>query len=521
MARGARIGGALVGLGLLALAPGCGEITAKSEFEVANANSRMRQGAYDYQSRDAVRAGAAQISDSFFVAPVDTRVRAADLLPPRLQAVDAVSIVSREPLTLAEIAARLTRVTGVPHVVALGATGTRAFLEDDGSVETRLDGNTTQRAASANISGGAGSSAAGTRRIRPNLTGSLSEVLDAISDSFDVEWSVGDDRVIFRDFVTRQYQLSSLQTDSEIWSEVTGTLSGLVTSGTQITIGQTTGIITVTALLADHSRIEEYLSTMNKSLGQQIAFEVTVLNMNLTEQEGFNVNIDQIGFNLDGSPSIEGGFRGVGSIGEGAGAIGSANVSIVGENFNVPLAVQALSTRNEVMVENRAGATTTNFQTVPIEVVQDDAYVASIETLRDSNGDVTGQSVTPGTVTTGFTMEFTPRILNTREILVRYSLELSDVIQIENFTGTDADTGATLVQLPEVSRVNLEQQVILRNGQTLVLFGFERQRAAIDRQGIGDPSFFGLGGARGAQSERIASIIFITPRLLSRISGGG
>lgn len=506
---------------------GCGETTAKTEFEVESATSRQRQAAYDFQSRETVRPGAAQVTDSFFVAPVDTRVRAADLLPPRLQGVDAVSIVSREPLGLADIAARLSRITGVPHVVALGPTAARITAEDDGSVAVRTDDDeeADRPGRATSISGGGASDRAATRRIRPSLTGSLSEVLDEISDAFDVEWSVGNDRVIFRDYITRQYQLSSLAGSGDgldVWSEVTGTLENLVGEGTRITVGEGTGIITVTALLADHDRIEDYLATMNDALGQQIAFDVTVLNVTLTEQEGFNFDLDAT-LRRAGSPLISGGFGGGGGLGEGN-PIGNANVAITGEDFSVQAAIAALATDNEVSVETRAGATTTNFQAVPIEVVQDDAYVASIETLRDSDGNVTGQSISPGTVTTGFVMDLTPRILNTREILVRYTLELSDVIQIENFTGVSGegdDSTATLVQLPEVSRSNLEQQVILRNGQTLVLFGFERQRAVLDRQGVGNARFFGLGGSRGALTERTASVIFITPRLLARISGGG
>lgn len=519
-------------LAALAIVPGCGETTAKTEFELENTTGRMRQGTYDFQSREAMRAGAAQISEGFFVAPVDTRVRAADLLPPRLERVDAVSIVSREPLGLVDIAARLSRITGVPHVVALGPTGARVTATDDGSVSSQSTGDDDETGNDAgqatNISGGGASTRAGTLRIRPNLTGSLSEVLDEISDAFEVEWSVGDDRIIFRDYVTRQYQLSSLPTRSslslstgsvaiDIWSEVTSTLSNLVGQGTRITIGEGTGIITVTALLSDQDRIQDYLSTMNDALGQQIAFDVTVLNVTLTDEEGFNFDLQEL---LLQGTNWDAGFKAAGSLAQAA-PIGTANVAIAGDDYSVTAAVQALSTQNNVSVETRTGATTTNFQVVPIEVVQDEAYVESVETVANSTGDIAGTSINPGTITTGFTMALAPRILNTREILVRYELELSDVIQIENFTSNEGTDNETTVQLPEVSRVNFEQQVVLRNGQTLVLFGFERRRAVLDKQGIGNANFFVFGGSRGASIERAASIVFITPRLLQRISGGG
>jgi ATP-binding cassette subfamily F protein 3 len=61
-----------------------------------------------------------------------------------------------------------------------------------------------------------------------------------------------------------------------------------------------------------------------------------------------------------------------------------------------------------------------------------------------------------------------------------------------------------------------EQQVILKNGQTLVLSGFERQRTETENRGVGSPRFLGLGGVEKGDIRRASNIVFITPRLLSR-----
>jgi len=128
----------------------------------------------------------------------------------------------------------------------------------------------------------------------------------------------------------------------------------------------------------------------------------------------------------------------------------------------------------------------------------------------DDNGNAI-QSITTDTVVTGFQMQLLPRVLNTREIMLRYSLNLSDLVDLKTFNSTDAS-----VQLPEVTRSKFEQQVILKNGQTLVLSGFERQRTETDNKGVGSPRFLGLGGTAKGDIRRASNIVFITPRILSR-----
>jgi hypothetical protein len=80
----------------------------------------------------------------------------------------------------------------------------------------------------------------------------------------------------------------------------------------------------------------------------------------------------------------------------------------------------------------------------------------------------------------------------------------------------DFTSGDSTVQLPEVTRSKFEQQVILKNGQTLVLSGFERRRTDVDRNGVGSPNFLGLGGKAEGGSVRASNIVITTPKISSR-----
>ncbi len=479
---------------------GCDGTLQRSQDSVASANARTAQLNNQFYSRPPVRASGVQTSGANFVAPEIVELKASDRLPASAETSTSVVLISRDPLRLTDIAVRLSEITKIQHSVELGPSGTEVQAgADAGAV--------------------AGASRAGSLAIRPSLRGSLSSVLDKVGSAFDVEWTYKDGRVVFRDYVTRQYQLSALPVTSDmgfsavetsstanldIWDELDRGLQNVAGPNAEFELGQGTGILTVTALLSDQERIRDYVATMNQTMGQQIAFDVNVLTVTARDAEGYGVDLQNLSFaNSNGDVEWIGG-RAV------ADSVGAVNVGIISGDFNLDVAISALSTRQNVTIENRAGATTTNFQMIPVEVVEEQAYVSEVSVTLDTFGNPT-QSITTDTVVTGFQMQLLPRVLNTKEILLRYSLNLSDLVGIETFESADST-----VQLPEVTRSKFEQQVILKNGQTLVLSGFERQRTEVDREGVGSPNFLGLGGVAEGQIRRASNIVFITPRILSR-----
>jgi type II secretory pathway component GspD/PulD (secretin) len=481
---------------------GCDGTLRQSEDVNASADARTVQLTNDFYSRPPIRAGGAQLSNANFVAPESVPLKSSDRLPASAETSTSVVLISRDPLTLVDIASRLSQITNIQHTVAFGASGQVA-----------------QAGAVAAGSPDAAPTPATSQAIRPNLRGSLSSVLDKVASSFDVEWTYKNGRVVFSDFVTRQYQLSAFNSQSstsnsvietsttsslDMWSELSEALVNLVGSDAKVAIGQGTGILTVTASLSDQERVRDYVTTMNQTMGQQIAFDVNVLTLASRAEEGFGVEIDQLSY-ISGSNTVDwiGGERLNDSVGR-------ANVGIISGNLNLDAVISALSTRRRVTLETRAGATTTNFQMVPVEVVNETNYVSSVSNEVDDNG-LTTTTVETDTVTTGFQLQLLPRILNSKEVMLRYSLDLSDLVGLETFTSSE-----TSVQLPEVTRSSFEQQVILKNGQTLVLSGFERQRTEVDRSGVGNPRFIALGGKAKGDITRASSIVFITPRLLSR-----
>lgn len=511
----------------LLLAAGCGEIDREVRAELGADVGRVDASLDRFGERPSIRAGGAQLSEGIFVAATPERSNAAALLPASLQTAGAVRLESRDELSLPEIANRLSEATGIQHVVALGPTG--KIVTDETGMRSALD--VTEGAAVNAATGGTGPNyissepkeGGETLRIRPNLRGPLSEVLNELSSNFEVEWTYSDGRVIFQDYVTRQYQIAALPTTTngssqigsnnmtsssatttDMWSDIRTSLQGLIGQGSNMSISSGTGLITVTAKVSDQDRVAKYVKEINGTLSQQITFDVNVLTVTLTDSDNLTLDISAA---FNGTNDAGGGFA---NLAPDNNNMGSINIGVVDGDFSLNALARALSSQGKVSVNTRAGATTSNNRMVPVEIVDTVGYVKESEISYDSD-DRQNIERTVDQVTTGFQLQILPRVMNNNDIMVQYSVRLSELIAMRNWGSEDNS-----IQLPEVSTTSFEQQAVIRNGQTLVLAGFERNRAETLDEGP-DRARLGLfGGKRAVESKKVATVLLITPRLVNR-----
>lgn len=501
-----------------------------------------------FGQRDSVRAAGTQVSNGIFLGAKAQRLAASASLPSQFEGPNAVSLVSKSPMSLPDIAARLSESTGIHHVVSLGATGVqsngvtgqsnilevgpmqdRANVTDDNgnpiANKAPTPSGSNYIGASAEV-GGEGSSEVLARTMIPQLRGPLSRVLDEIASTFGVDWEYKDNKVVFRDFLTRQYQISALPAATsgtttvggsssgkagstmsvstastiDVWSDVRTAIAGLVGQGGNISLSPSTGMVTVTARAADQQRVASYIQDLNGTVGQQISFDVNVLTVKLTGSANNGIDLNAV-FNSNG---VDG--NSTASTDDGA-----VNVGIVSGNFSINAVVQALQKYGQVSVATRAGATTSNNKVTPVNVTDIKTYISGME-YSSTGGDnsTTVSSPEVEKIATGFQIQLLPRVMNNREIMVQYALILSELTGIETVTYQGG-----VQQLPQVSETAMEQQAVLKNGQTLVLAGFERDRTEVSDSGY-DLRAAGVGGAVVREKNRVATVLLITPRLIDR-----
>ena len=411
---------------LIASLAGCSETQDALRGQIAAIDARLGNNIAALGNRPRLRAGGAQTSNAVFMAASAERASQAGLLPPELQAADAVSLISRDPMTLQDVAQRLSEITGLPHVPALGPSGLpspASIAAADLAASSRDAGDALQQgqpvaapapapAPPGRITRPQSGGGSAQMTMRPNLRGTLAEVLNEVGAAFEVDWTYEDRRIVFRDFVTRQYQFSLLSTrtaltgsvgnvtlDGEVdpWSEITSTMETLVGEGANISVGSGTGVISVTARIPDHERLRDYVARMNAIMGRQVSFDVNVITVTLADNDAVGVDLGAVLLGSGIADDVaEDTFAQV--IAGGGGVVqdpvGAVNVAILNPDFELSALVTALSRQGRVAVETRTGATTTNNRMVPIRVVETQGYVRSTTAQTNNDGDTT--SVTYG-----------------------------------------------------------------------------------------------------------------------------
>lgn len=492
--------------------------TADGRVNAAAQNASL--GFERFSDQPSVRSGGVQLSNQPFVAAQRQRNSSAARLPARVQGANAVHLQSRDPLGIADIAARLSEITGIPHALALGPTGqiaTQVMLpstvEDSEAVSLIRNAAISQVRSSGSPSGDI--------RIRPNLRGPLSSVLDELSSNFELDWTYSENRIIFRDFVTRQYQIDALPftetatadlsannlsastaVTTDIWGEISTAIEGLLTDGSNVSFGSSTGTITVTARISDHARVNDFIRATNERVGQQVTFDVNVITVVLNERDTLGIDISaavaRSGFAVDliGRPQA-------------ASGIGSVNIGVTRGGFNLQALAQALSEYGRVSVETRAGTTTANNRVAPIEVIDEVAFLREVRIEESTSGNRDRITRSTDTATTGFQMQLMPRILNTRDIAVQYAVRISELNNLRTF-----GDGNEAVQLPEISTTAFQQQAVIQNGQTLIMAGFERRRVERDTRTGG--AILRAGRSESSNMQRVATVLMITPTIVRR-----
>ncbi len=478
---------ALIAL-LLLTAAACGDPEADdSQFKAAE--QAAEQAIDAFESRAALAPAGVQVSSGSFLGSETEPRRQLEGLPAAMLHQGAVVLNSNDALTLEDIAHRLSRISGIHHRV----------IGNGGLSTNRAD---AQRLL------------ADAQTLSPDFQGTLPDVLDAVAASFDISWYFQSGQIEIWRQELRHYHIHALPKSSttstsigafassaslDIVAEIKSAIADTAGDAAQFHFGQGTGLLAVTASPAVHARIARQIERLNASLGQQIAFDVSLMTVSLRQAAGFGANLRLL-VKASDDKLID--FSSTQSL---ANPTDTVNVGIMAGNYDLRALVSTLQDKGRVSVETRTGATTSNNRIVPIQVIREVAYARNIEVTTDAHGN-SQTTINPGQFTTGFEMYLFPRVINNLEVLLNFSVRISELDNL-----TDFSANRQSIQLPSISTTVFEQQSILGNGETLVLAGFERDRVSSDR----DSSWFGGNRSRSA-TERVATVLLVRPRILLR-----
>lgn len=382
--------------------------------------------------------------------------------------------------------------------------------------------------------------------------GTLSGLLDLVANKAGVWWKFSDGKIHFYRTITKTVYLPALERKSTgsssivasagassgtnstgtnnagatsnnneygvyVWSDIektAKTVAGVSAGGSaQVVASAALGSITVTGTPIQVRNVEEWARDLANNLSQQVAITLSIYSVDVKDEDNYQwdptVIFSRLSSNLGVSisgpqgPAIQSGktpFKmSVGILNNG-----------VSDFSGSKLAYQALSTLGTVSDTFSQTVVTQNGQPAPIQMGRQVTYMASSSTSQTANVGST-ESLTPGTVTTGITAMFLPRIVNGK-ILLSMNLTNSALDgPIATFTSA---SGKSSIQTPIISSSTFQQSVSLTPGDALLLTGLQQDNGQTSRSGVGSASNWLLGGGIGAFSGKKIIAVVVTAKVL-------
>lgn len=493
------------------------------------------------------------IREGLWIAKSSMRLAHAQPLPP----VFSTRVTfNRRVRSLSDFAARAAMLADMPARVtpdalqaAAGDSAARPVPPPGRGAAAPVPGPTSLQAPlPAPLSGSAGGAGNGAYIVY--RSGSLKGLLDMAAHRFGVSWKHVDGAIEFHHLDTRSFQVRAVPGDSALSANVGGSAStdaapaptsggtspgagsgggnvqstavrsqlsvfasleksvgAMLSSHGSVVSSPATGTLTVSDTPAILDRVEKFIESENRTLSRQVLINVTVLSVSLSAEDSYGLNWNIVFTELSRRFGVSNTFgNALNGTAFSASVLNTSDSKFAGSS----MLISALSGQGKVRKETSASVAALNHQPVPVQVARQTAYLKSSQTTVSANvGSTT--SLTPGTVTSGFTMTLLPSVLDNGTVLLQFSTDISTLRRITTVSGGTGNNSSSQIQTPEVDTRNFLQRVAMKSGQTLVVSGFEQMDGGIDRQGVGSARNVLLGGGATARSSREVVVILVTP----------
>ncbi|MBO7332461.1 MAG: hypothetical protein J6U64_02215, partial [Alphaproteobacteria bacterium] len=291
--------------------------------------------------------------DDIWLGQESFKIVGGEPLPVWMNASDALTFSTNEPVDLVTLVDQLRELTGL-----------RFSLE-----ELRADEELPEDT------------------ISVNYEGSLEGLLDLISHKYGIWWRHRKGEIAFYKKETRIFTVYALPTtnsmsaslssgkeesdgsisletsaDLAIWDHIESGLTQIVGDG-ELVISPPTGTVTVTAPPFVIQKVARYIQDMNEKMSRQVAISVKVLNVTLEHSDQYGLNLGAV-FNAG---SITSTFAGPFAP---TGASGMLTMTLLDSKWKDSTSIiQAISTQGKTSVVTNTSVTTLNNKVAPVQVV--------------------------------------------------------------------------------------------------------------------------------------------------------
>jgi type IVB pilus formation R64 PilN family outer membrane protein len=291
---------------------------------------------------------------------------------------------------------------------------------------------------------------------------------------------------------------TSLSSSTSIWEAMQANIETMLSSEGKMVVSESTGKIIVKDRPYIVEEVEDYINKENADFRKQVMVNVKVLSISRSRGAGYDINWNAVSASLSSDLSF--GLSGGGALNLDSGAAVISGAVDDGNAFEGSEAVvRAINSNTDSSLLTNVFVSTMNGQPAPLQVVKKQAYIKSVGTTTTETS--TTSNIEQGTVNTGFSISLLPKIMNDDHILLQYSINLSDLQNLESVS-----SGDQTVQTPEIDTRDFLQKMSIKSGDTLVISGFERVVSTYEKE---------IGGSTEALDNDMI-VIIMTPVIVNR-----
>ena len=247
----------------------------------------------------------------------------------------------------------------------------------------------------------------------------------------------------------------------DIWADTEKAVKALLSPEGSVVGNQAAGTLTVRDRAENVRQVSNYIAETNKRLSRQIALIINVWALEVTDKNEAGLDLQAIFANDDVS-IVAGSLSALGGP-------GTASATIVSGKLKDSTGVlKALKEWGNATQATSGGGLAVSNQPLSAQAIHKINYIAGSSTSQSDYGQTT--EITPGEVTTGFSMTVIPHILDRRRVLLQYTINLVLLDELSEYATNDLT-----IQLPKTSTRAFTQRSSMQMGQTLVLAGFQDQ----------------------------------------------
>lgn len=296
------------------------------------------------------------------------------------------------------------------------------------------------------------------------------------------------------------------------WDDVVGNLKNLISDKAKYSINKTAGLVIVTDYPSKLDQVQAYFNEINAKISQQIAVDVKVVEVTLTDESKMGIDWNALAKNLTGLDSLSfatnfaknnftsGDFFTFSATGDESGSGTTAS--------GVNAVLKALETYGNVEVVSQPKITLLNNIPAVIQVGTTKAFVDSSQIQATQTGTTT--SLSTSQVQSGVTMRLMGSVVDD-DIYLSVTPSVTTIDSIRSVT-----SGSTTIEAPQTTTKSLNTMVKVKANETVAIGGLITSNTSDNQNKVPVISKIPIIGKLFSYTEKAKNrselIIFITPK---------